>query len=121
MGDVSNNTANVTIYDELGDQLGNNTNPWVSKDKQGTSPALTTVNASVTSVTVLAANTARVEATITNNSTAILYVALGATSATTAYSYKLFQDDTLIIDKYSGVISGIWASATGAAQVTEVS
>lgn len=81
---------------------------------------LTSVTASATSVTVLASNTARKGCIVTNDSTAILYLAFSATSSTTAYSLKMFPNSAYITDTlYTGVISGIWAAANGAARVTE--
>jgi len=78
----------------------------------------TTVGDSATSVTLLAANTARTMAVIRNSSTARLYVAFGAT-ATTASPYFLDQDDILELpilagsEVYRGIITGIWASDAG--------
>lgn len=81
---------------------------------------LTSVAASATTVVVLASNAARKGAMITNDSTAILYLAFAATSSITAFSLKLFPNSAYITDTlYTGVISGIWSSANGSARVTE--
>lgn len=81
---------------------------------------LTSVASSATSVTLLAANSSRKGYAIFNDSTQILYVAFTGTSTTSAYSVKLFSNSAITSDFiYTGVISGIWASANGAAKITE--
>lgn len=80
------------------------------------------VGGSASSVTVLAANSARRGAVINNDSTAILYLKLGATASTTSYTYKMYTDDCVEVPfGYTGIIDGIWASATGNARITELS
>jgi hypothetical protein len=80
------------------------------------------VAGSATSVAVLASNTSRKGATIWNDSTALLYLNFGATASTTACTVKLKSDDYYEVPfGYTGVINGIWASATGSARVTEIS
>jgi hypothetical protein len=82
---------------------------------------LSNVSGSDSSVTVLAANTARLGATIWNDSTAILYIKLGATASATSCTVKLLADAYYEVPYgYHGIIDGIWSSATGAARVTEV-
>lgn len=80
------------------------------------------VAASATSVTLIPALFNRKGAYISNDSTAIMYVlcAIGDAS-TTNFTVKLFGGDdmTLKPGDYSGIISAIWASATGSARVTE--
>lgn len=84
-------------------------------------PALTNVSASATSVTVLASNAARRGATIYNDSTEILYLKFGATASATSFTIKM-QPDTYyeVPFVYTGVIDGIWNSASGSARVTEL-
>ena len=79
------------------------------------------VNASATNVTILAANTARLGATVYNDSTVTLYLKLGATASTTSFTVKLIGDAYYEVPfGYYGIIEGIWASATGVARVTEL-
>lgn len=78
----------------------------------------TTVGASVTSVTLKAANSARKELVIRNDSSAILYIQEG-TPATTSSIFKLNQDDYYSTNNYTGIVTGIWTAATGNAQVKE--
>lgn len=86
----------------------------------GDTGAESTVARSATSVTILAANTSRVEAIIRNDSNATLYLSLTGT-ATTSSTVQLLKGDTYFEDKYTGIITGIWDSAgAGNAIVTEV-
>lgn len=77
------------------------------------------VAGSATSVTLLAANAARLEATITNDSTAVLYIKEGSTASATDFKFRLEQYDVYRTNNYTGIITGIWASATGNARVSE--
>lgn len=79
------------------------------------------VASSASSVTILAANTARKGATIANDSTAILYLDVsGGTASTSSYTVQLASGDYYEVPfGYSGAITGIWASANGSARVTE--
>lgn len=80
----------------------------------------TNVSASASNVTLLSSNANRLGATIYNDSTAVLYVKLGATASTTSFVTKLYQDDYYEVPfNYTGIIDGIWASATGAARIVE--
>lgn len=84
------------------------------------------VSASATAVTLLAANTARkAGSSIVNDSTAILYIKLGSSASATDF-WKAIDGKTTIpgdLDLppgYLGIVTGIWASATGAARVVEM-
>lgn len=82
--------------------------------------AQTSVASSATSVSLLASNANRKGCIVFNDSSQILYVSFTATSTTSAYSVKLFPNSSYMSDFiYTGVISGIWASANGAAKITE--
>lgn len=87
-----------------------------------TTSTLSNVASSATSVTVLALNTARKQAMVFNDSTAILYLKLGATASATSFTARLapYGYFELPDPVYSGVIDGIWASANGSARVTEL-
>ena len=87
----------------------------------GDTGAASSVAVSITSVTLIAANSARREVIIRNDTNNTLYIAHGGT-ATLSSAVKLKKGDTYIEDKYTGVISGIWDSASGGgnAQITEV-
>lgn len=71
---------------------------------------------------LLAANANRRGATITNDSTAVLYVSLGTNAASASnFTVKLAAAAYYEVPfGYSGEIRGIWASVNGSARVTEV-
>lgn len=78
------------------------------------------VSASATSTTLLAANAARVGATIWNDSAAYLYVKMGTTAAATDAVVKMSPGSYYEVPfGYDGRIDGIWEAATGAARVAE--
>lgn len=114
-------SADNDVVTPWGDRSGRQ----VITSKAGT-PALTNVAASATSVTVLAANTSRLGATIVNDSSALLYLKFGATASTTSYTVVLAGTAAApfayyeVPFGYTGIIDGIWASATGNARVTEL-
>lgn len=83
----------------------------------------TSIASSATSVSLVAANPARRKLIITNTSTAILYVDFtgGTATATTAHGYQMASNTNLVLDNYTGPVSGIWASANGQANITEIS
>lgn len=96
------------------------TNPVKTQPAPSANATLSNVAGSASSVTLLASNTSRLGAIIVNDSTAILYVKEGSVASATSYTYILFQYDTIEIPfGYNGIITGIWASATGSARVTE--
>jgi hypothetical protein len=85
-----------------------------------TTATLANVSASASSVTLQASNTSRKALVVVNDSTVLLYVKYGSTASTTSYSYRLEAGETLREDLYTGIVTGIWASATGAARMTEL-
>lgn len=84
----------------------------------------TSVSASASSVQLLASNASRKGYKVYNDSTAVLYLAEGSASAsTTSYTVQLvagayYEASTLPL--FTGVINGIWSSATGNARITEL-
>lgn len=82
----------------------------------------TSVAGATSSTSLLAANAARLGATVYNDSTAILYLLLGSgTASTSAYSVQLGAGAYYEVPfGYTGAIKGLWASATGNARVTEL-
>ena len=73
-------------------------------------------------VQILAVNTAREKYAITNDSTAILYLADGATAASlTNYTVQIQPGGYFENTSYTGEVRGIWATdpGTGAARITE--
>jgi hypothetical protein len=83
--------------------------------------SVTSVAASVTSVTILALNANRRGATVYNDSNARLYLKLGATASTTSFTVLVFPNSYYELPAYyTGVVDGIWASASGNARVTQI-
>ncbi len=79
------------------------------------------VSTSGTSAVLRAADAARKEVVIYNDSANNLFVRFSASAATsTAFAHKLGPGQTLIEDKYTGAITGILDASTGSAQVTEI-
>jgi hypothetical protein len=81
------------------------------------------VASSASSVTLLAANAARKQATFFNDSTATLYLLLGTGPASaTAYTVQLLPQAYFEIPwpVYTGQVTGIWSAANGNCRVTEL-
>lgn len=93
-------------------------------DPRGSSSSVSTFPAtpsSTSSEVLKAANANRKVITIYNDGAGILNILLGSgTASSTNYSVKLNSGDYLELDKYTGVITGIFLSA-GTARVTEIS
>lgn len=110
------NALAVAVFDASGNQITN-----FGGGGTAATATLSNVSGSASSVTLLSSNSARIGASIANDSTAALYVKFGTTASTTSYTIKLLQDDYYEVPYgYTGRIDGIWASATGAARVTEI-
>ena len=83
--------------------------------------AQTSVAGSATVVTILAANTARLGATVFNDSAALLYLHLGASASTTVHTLQIPASGYYEVPSlYTGILTGLWASATGSARVVEL-
>lgn len=86
-----------------------------------TNATVSSVNSSASNVTLLSAKQGRRGFTIWNNSSAILYVKLGATATSSDCTKKLIADEFWFCPiEYNGRVDGIWASANGSALVTEI-
>lgn len=86
------------------------------------SSTVASVASSASSVTLQAANANRRGWSVYNDSTAVLYLKLGATASTSSYTVQVptggFYE--LPAPYYRGVIDGIWSAANGNARVTEL-
>ena len=94
-----------------------------SRPTMAATATLANVAGSASSVTLLAANASRLGAVIMNDSSASLYVKFGSTASTTSFTYLVVAGGTVELPTnavYTGIITGIWASATGSARVTEL-
>ena len=82
--------------------------------------AVTSVAASASTTTLLAANANRIGASIHNDSGVDLYLACAAGASVTAFTVKLASQGYFEVPYgYTGIITGVWASATGNARITE--
>ena len=83
---------------------------------------ITSVNSSATSVTLFGSGVLRKGGTIYNDSTQVLYVAFGSAASTTNYTVQIASQGffELPLPVCQAQINGIWASANGAAIVTEL-
>lgn len=112
------------LCDNRGRLLVNTTGDPTATPTGGQSATATTsaVADSAASVQLLAANTSRKGATITNDSTAVLFVKCGTTATTTDYTVQVNSGQYWECPfSYTGRIDGIWATDpnTGAARITE--
>lgn len=85
---------------------------------------LTSVNGAASSTSLLAANASRKAAYFYNDSSAILYLAFAGSASTSAYTVQIPAQSFFEmppVPVYTGAIFGIWASATGAVRITEMS
>jgi len=87
-----------------------------------TANARTSVAGAAVDTLILASNTSRLGATVFNDSTAILYLALGTAAASlTDYTVQMVAKAYYEVPyNYTGQIRGIWASATGSARIGEL-
>jgi hypothetical protein len=85
---------------------------------------VSSVAGSATAVTLFAAGAGNDAAarTIFNDSTALLYVKFGATASVTDYTVQIppggYYEAPAPV--YDGLVTGIWAAATGNARLTQV-
>ena len=111
-----------TTWDFLRGTAANGGLVDISRNQRVGTAVVTAVADNAASVTLLAANAARLGATIVNDSSARLYVKFGATATTASYTVSLGQHAYLEVPfGYTGIIDGIWASdpGDGAARITE--
>jgi hypothetical protein len=101
--------------------------PYSSTNPIPSAPRATTgtksaVNSAAVSTTLLAANTSRKGATITNtDANALLIDGSGGTASATSYTYRVLTGGVVEVPfGYTGLITGIWeADGAGAAVVVE--
>jgi len=122
--DINLKTSSITLPVSLTSTTVTGT--VTTKETRSTTNTTATVASSATVVTLIASNANRLGATIYNDSTAILYVKLGATASTSDFTVALSPLTSSIGGyfevpfAYTGIITGIWASATGNARVGEI-
>ena len=96
-------------------------NTLLVQEQAITTATLSNVAASLVSTTILAANTNRKGATVYNDTAGTLRLAFAATASATSFTVAIAAAGYYELPvRYTGVISGIFATATGAARVTEM-
>lgn len=84
------------------------------------------ITAATSSVTLMRQNNGRLGGTLFNESSAVAYVKLGKNASTTDYTVQIAASGYYELPPlprggvYRGQIDAVWASATGAMQVTEI-
>jgi hypothetical protein len=97
------------------------TNQVSVTDRGATGSTNPSVAMTTTSSTMKANNAGRKKLIIQNTSGQILYVLFGnATVSSTLHSVSLAAGDRYVEDKYTGIVTGVLASGTGNAMVTEI-
>lgn len=102
----------VAIVDDQGNQVSFN----------ASTATTSSVSGSASSQTLLSANTSRKGCILFNDSAAIAYVKFGATATTSDFTIRLTPYGSYEMNGpiYTGRIDCIWASATGAMRITEL-
>ena len=104
--------------------ISSNQSPVSVTPTRPANASVTSVAASASNVTLLAANANRFGATIYNDANRAVFVKLGATASSTSFTVRMASDDLFEVPfAYTGRIDAIWASGgglAGSARVTEV-
>lgn len=95
--------------------------PWLVQTPRSQRARRSAVPASVGAVTILAPLMDRIGAIIVNDGQAVLYLAFGDKASTTDYTVKILANGVYEVPfVYAGLITGVWASASGTARITEL-
>lgn len=92
-----------------------------TQDYPATTGAQTSVAANSSATTILASNANRLGASVYNDSSQILYLLASAgTPSTTSYTVAMAANSYYETPfHYTGAITGVWASSSGSARVTQ--
>jgi hypothetical protein len=88
--------------------------------QNGTTTTLTNTGASAASVTVLAANAARLRAWLFNDSTSPCYIKYGAAAAAGSCTKRMLPGEFHVIEGYTGIVDAIWDAINGSMRATEL-
>lgn len=117
----NDNAATTYAADQDYQPIATDKNARVIITRKAPTATLANVAGSASSVTLIAANADRLGATIFNDSTSALYVKFGSTASATSFVVKMQANDYYEIPNgYTGIITGIWDTATGNARTTEL-
>lgn len=115
-------TGTVTVDGSGATQPVSIASTVTTKETRSGTATTSQVADTASSATLLASNASRLGASITNDSSARLYIKTGTTASATDYTVSLRQHESWEAPYgYTGRIDGIWASdpGDGAARVTE--
>ena len=116
-------------YVKVMDGTVNSSNKWIIGADgaalfvaaKASTPTTASVSASASVQTLLASNSNRYGATVYNDSSATLYLKLGSGASTSSFTLLMAANSYYEVPfHYSGIITGLWSSATGAARITEL-
>lgn len=120
---VRNDGANTSFSGTNADYtpIGTDAQGRIYVVQKSTTPTLSNVSSSATSVTLLSANDARIAAMLYNDSTQVCYVKFGTTASSSSFTVLLEAATYYEIPAgYTGRVDAIWASANGNMRVTEI-
>ena len=97
------------------------TNPIPTVSERGATATLANITGSASAMTLQASNVGRRAWCVHNDSEARLCVKLGSGASVTSFTRRLESYEFWVLPfLYTGIITGIWESATGFARVTEI-
>lgn len=123
IGDITGIVGQNTMANSVPVTLASDQTAILFSPAKAAAATLSNISASASSVTLVSLNASRLGATIYNDSSATLYLKLGSTASSSSFTVKLYQDDYFELSGphiYTGIITGIWDSATGNARITEL-
>lgn len=89
--------------------------------KKASDSTVNPVPASVSNTILLTAKTNRRAAFVFNDSSSILYLKLATNAAQNSFTRKVAAQEFVEIPaNYSGIVTGVWATADGSALITEI-
>lgn len=106
-------TGEVEVTNDAG-------NPLPVRQFASTTATTSRVASSATTVDLLAMKTTRNQASVYNESTAVLYIKFGTGASATDYTLPIAGGGYYELPvRYTGIVTGVWATANGFAQMTE--
>lgn len=95
--------------------------PFTTTTARPSTTNTSSVASSASNVTLLAANSTRLGATVYNDSSAVLYIKLGPTASLSDFTIRLFPKCYWEVPfGYTGKIDGFWVAVSGSARIGEL-
>lgn len=124
LSDKFNSLGQKTMDGSIPVVIASNQIPIIIESQKPSTSVITSIDASNTSITLLASNANRLGATIFNDAmnTVVLYLKLGAVASTTSYTVQIIGGGYYEIPfSYTGIIDGVWNTTSAVARITELS